>query len=137
MARKEIPEEPLTRIEQYLNAIVENGGGGGQVNPARVVDELPEEGEPGYIYLVLKSHSAQGNVYDEFIWALQPDGVTYGWELLGSSDTISLLLYNETGQHTDGAMTQKATTDAINSVAEEIPDTLTDQDYEALWEEES
>ena len=29
MARKEIPEEPMTRIEQYLNAIVENGGGGG------------------------------------------------------------------------------------------------------------
>lgn len=137
MARKEIPEEPLTRIEQYLNAIVENGGGGGQVNPARVVDELPEEGEPGYIYLVPKSHSAQGNVYDEFIWAMQPDGVTYGWELLGTSDTISIILYNETGQHTDGAMTQKATTDAINSVAEEIPDTLTDQDYEALWEEES
>ena len=137
MARKEIPEEPLTRIEQYLNAIVENGGGGGQVNPARVVDELPEEGEPGYIYLVPKSHSEKGNVYDEFIWALQADGTTYGWELLGSSDTISILLYNETGQHTDGAMTQKATTDAINSVAEEIPDTLTDQDYEALWEEES
>lgn len=137
MARKEIPEEPLTRIEQYLNAIVENGGGGGQVNPARVVDELPEEGEPGYIYLVPKSHSEKGNVYDEFIWALQSDGTTYGWELLGSSDTISILLYNETGQHTDGAMTQKATTDAINIVAEEIPDTLTDQDYEALWEEES
>ena len=29
MARKEIPEDPLTRIEQYLNAIVENGGAGG------------------------------------------------------------------------------------------------------------
>lgn len=29
MARKEIPAEPETRIEQYLDAIVRNGGGGG------------------------------------------------------------------------------------------------------------
>lgn len=65
---------------------IEGGGGGG--GEGRVVDELPEEGETGYIYLVLKEHTTEGDVYDEWIWALQQDGETYGWEHLGATNEV-------------------------------------------------
>lgn len=100
------------------------GGGGSE---ARVVDELPETGESGYIYLVLKETTKEGDIYDEYIWALQPDGETYGWEHIGATNEVTIKLYDTTGQNTDGAMTQKATTDALNEVL------MTQSD----WEENS
>ena len=93
----------------YQVAIV-GGGGGGE---ARVVDELPETGEPGYIYLVLKEETAQGDIYDEWIWALQQDETTYAWEHLGTTSEVTITLYDSTGTNTDGAMTQLATTSMV------------------------
>lgn len=65
---------------------IEGGGG----NEGRVVDELPEEGEPGYIYLVLKESSPEGDIYDEYMWVLQQDGETYGWEHIGATNEVNL-----------------------------------------------
>lgn len=65
---------------------IEGGGGGG--NEGRVVDELPEEGEPGYIYLVLKEHTPEGDIYDEYMWVLLQDGETHGWEHIGATNEI-------------------------------------------------
>lgn len=67
---------------------IEGGGGGG--NEGRVVDELPEEGEPGYIYLVLKESTPEGDIYDEYMWVLQQDGETYGWEHIGATNEVNL-----------------------------------------------
>ena len=86
------------------------------------VDKLPELGHAGYIYLVPSGATTSDNFYDEYVWTELPDG-TYGWELLG---TRSTKLYDDVGDNTDGAMTQKATTDAI-------PETLEKNEYEALW----
>lgn len=63
---------------------IEGGGG----NEGRVVDELPEEGEPGYIYLVLKESTPEGDIYDEYMWVLQQDGETYGWEHIGATNEV-------------------------------------------------
>ena len=119
----EYPAEPHTNVEQYLNYIIENGIGGGE---ARVVDELPAEGEPGYIYLVLKETTKEGDIYDEYIWALQQDGETYGWEHLGATNEVSIKLYDSEGDNTDGAMTQRAAT-AIKGLAKEL--TTADYNY--------
>lgn len=89
--------------------------GGGMT--ARIVDELPEKGETGYIYFVLKEVQEEGNIYDEYMWMLQEDGTTYDWEHIGISNEISVKLYQSTGQNADGAMSQKATTDALNTKA--------------------
>ena len=99
---------------------IEGGGG----NEGRVVDELPEEGEPGYIYLVLKEQSPEGDIYDEYMWVLLQDGETHGWEHIGATNEVSIVLYDEMGQNTDGAMTQKAVTDVIGDI-ETILQTLT------------
>ena len=93
----------------YQVAVVEGGTGG----EARVVDELPEIGEVGYIYLVLKETTSSGDIYDEYIWALQEDGETYAWEHLGATNEVTITLYDSTGQNTDGAMTQKAASNMI------------------------
>ena len=93
------------------------GGGGGTGGEARVVDKLPDVGEVGYIYLVLKEHTSQGDIYDEFVWALQQDGKTYDWEHLGTTSEVHIKLYDTTGQNTDGAMTQKAVTDELKKNA--------------------
>lgn len=63
---------------------IEGGGG----NEGRVVDELPEEGEPGYIYLVLKEHTPEGDIYDEYMWVLLQDGETHGWEHIGATNEV-------------------------------------------------
>lgn len=79
--------EVVEGAEMYANShpyqveVVGGSIGGGE---ARVVDQLPTEGENGVIYLVVKEHTAQGDVYNEYVWALQQDGETYDWELLGS-----------------------------------------------------
>lgn len=80
---------------------------------ARIVDELPETGETGYIYLVLKETTSEGDVYDEYMWVLQQDGETYAWEHIGATNEVTIKLYDSTGQNTDGAMTQLATTSMV------------------------
>ena len=78
-------DEMYANSHPYQVEIV--GGGGG--TEGKVVDELPEEGETGYIYLVLKEESEEGNIYDEYMWVLQQDE-TYGWEHIGATDKVSV-----------------------------------------------
>lgn len=65
---------------------LEGGGGIG----GRVVDELPAEGEQGYIYLILKESTPEGDIYDEYMWVLLQDGETYGWEHIGATNEVDL-----------------------------------------------
>lgn len=101
-------EKMFANSHPYKVAIV---GGSGQ--EARIVEELPETGESGYVYLVLKKSKKTGDIYDEYLWALQEDGKTYGWEHIGATSEVSIKLYDTYGQNEDGAMTQKATTDLV------------------------
>lgn len=102
----------------------------------QIVQSLPATGTKGTIYLVANSGTGQ-DIYDEYVY------VNNAWEKLGATFTlptasastlggvkigsglsidnngvlsatgVSMVLYNTTGQNTDGAMTQKATTDAL------------------------
>lgn len=107
----------------------------------KVVTSLPASGVKGTIYLVANSGSGQ-DVYNEYVW------VNNAWEKLGATFTlptasasvlggvkvgsglaidnsgvlsatgVSMVLYSTTGQNTDGAMTQKAASDAIAAKAD-------------------
>lgn len=112
--------------EMYANShpyqVVIVGGGGGQ--EGRVVDELPEVGEPGYIYLVLKEESSEGNIYDEYMWVLQQDGETYGWEHIGATNEVRVpTVVQTTGTSTEDVMSQKAVTDALASAGPTVVQT--------------
>lgn len=93
----------------YQVAIV----GGGAGSEGRVVTELPEEGEPGYIYLILKESTESGDIYDEYMWVLLEDGETHGWEHIGATNEVTITLYDSLGSNTDGAITQRAATRLI------------------------
>ena len=49
------------------------------------VDELPATGETNILYLVPVDDPETNNIYDEYIWTIQPDE-TYGWEKLGTTE---------------------------------------------------
>ena len=107
--------------EMYANShpykvVIEGGGIGFE---AVIVDELPETGDPKNIYFILKESTPEGDIYDEWMWMLQQDE-TYGWTHIGTTDTVEIKLYSSTGNHTDGAMTQKATTQAVNAVKSDL-----------------
>lgn len=83
--------DPVTRKEQYLYAIATNGGGGGGADDyeklanSMAIPDTPLTREEQYLDAIVKNGGGGGSV----------------------------TLYDTTGQNTDGAMTQKATTDAI------------------------
>ena len=64
----DIPEEPLTRIEAYLNKIIENGGGGGGTSDYDDLDNRPQ----------VNSHTLTGNMSSSDL-GLQSDVMT-GYE---------------------------------------------------------
>lgn len=68
------------------------------------VDELPDEGQPGVLYYVSKTGD---DTYDLYRW------IDNDWIKVDTD----IKLYGSTGQNTDGAMTQKAATDAISNLA--------------------
>lgn len=72
---------------------------------AIVVNELPEKGEPNAVYWLMKEGS---DAYDLYQW------VNDDWRKID----IDISLYGSTGNNTDGAMTQKATTDALATKAD-------------------
>lgn len=72
----------------------------------KVVDELPDEGESGVIYWLRKTGSE--DAYDLYEW------VNDDWRKLD----IDISLYSETGNNVNGAMTQKATTEALGQKAD-------------------
>lgn len=88
-------------------------GGGGQ--EARVVDELPEEGEAGYIYLVLKETTSEGDIYDEYIWALQQDGETYGWEHIGATNEVKIEIDDALSDTSENAVQNKVIKGALDN----------------------
>ena len=66
------------------------------------VDELPETGEAGILYLVPVEDGEDPNNYEEYIWA------NGEWELIGSTAVdISNMVTTDTDQEIDGAKTFK------------------------------
>lgn len=103
----------------------------------KIVDSLPEEGDPHYIYLVKKASGIKGNIYDEWMWVLDKDG-NYIWEQIGVTGEVSITLYGEEGQNTDGAMTQKAVTDALDELRAMVESgegvgNYTDKEWADFW----
>ena len=87
-----------------FKVFVEGGSGGGE---ARVVTELREEGESGYIDLILKEETSAGDIYDEWIWALQENGETYGWEHLGATNEVTIEIDDQMSDTSENAVQNK------------------------------
>lgn len=87
--------DPVTRKEQYLYAIATNGGGGGGADDyeklanSMAIPDAPLTREEQYLDAIVKNGGGGGG---------------------------SVTLYDTTGQNTDGAMTQRAVTDALPEV---------------------
>ena len=60
-----------------------------------IVNELPQEGEKGVIYLVANSGSGE-NIYDEYIWIVSGDPAVGHFELFGTQ-MVELIEYKGTG----------------------------------------
>ena len=73
----DIPEEPLTRIEAYLNKIIENGGGGGGTSDYDDLDNRPQ----------VNSHTLTGNMSSSDV-GLQSDVMT-GYEEPSATGAIA------------------------------------------------
>lgn len=86
-----------------------------------IVDELPQEGENGVIYLVPISGSSTPNVYEEYIWIGEEDPdthvVTYRFEKIGTTD-IDLSGYVQKSDIS--TMTNLEITSAVNTAYENI-----------------
>ena len=52
------------------------------------VDELPESGEPGYLYIVYKSNDSAQDQYDEYIWVTIENNGGH-WEKIGGSSAVT------------------------------------------------
>ena len=74
---------------------------------AEIVSVLPATGEPNILYLVAKSTTASGNVYDEYLY------INGAWELIGSTD-IDLSGYVQASEM--HAITNTEITDIVNQV---------------------
>ena len=85
------------------------------------MDTLPEVGEPGFIYLVLKETTREGDIYDEYIWAQQSDE-SFAWEHLGATNEVIVPtktsdLINDSGYINKSVndLTNYTTTTAMNT----------------------
>jgi hypothetical protein len=74
------------------NVISATGAGGGAGFDAIVVQELPEEGQKGVVYLLAKDGTAP-DVYDEYVWI----NATQTFELIGSTK-VDLTDYTTKGE---------------------------------------
>lgn len=73
---------PVDRKEQYLAYIAEHGGGGGGTSfEVVIVEELPETGQNGKIYLVPSEDGEEPDIYDEYLWIQS----TSSFERIGST----------------------------------------------------
>lgn len=76
----------------------------------RIVDDLPQEGKNGVIYLVPKDTILEfNNTYIEYIWASNDDG--QGWERLGSLDVDS-----ELNEDSKNPVENRVVAKAINNI---------------------
>lgn len=116
-----------------------------------IVEELPEVGNPNYIYLVPNNDEEESNVYDEYIWLAEAEkyerigGVSIdmtnyvtldteqtisgvktfstGVKTSSVSSTTTLTLYSESGIETKGNITpQETTTNDIGSSSKKYKD---------------
>ncbi len=116
-----------------------------------IVEELPEVGNPNYIYLVPNNDEEESNVYDEYIWledaeeyekigGLSIDTANFvtvdseqtisgvktfssGIKTSSVSSTAALALYSESGIETKGNITpQETTTNDIGSSSKKYKD---------------
>lgn len=95
-----------------------------------IVEELPEVGDPGKIYLVLKEETPEGDIYDEWIWV--PQGDVYGWEHLGTTNEVTITVDDSLSDTSENPVQNKVITNALgNKLGTE--NVLTDNQYEALW----
>ena len=81
---------------------------------AKVVDELPETGEKGFIYLVPKDESNPEDTYEEYVWALGKDG-SYGWEHIGSTD-VKIEIDDELSDTSENPVQNKVIKDALDNI---------------------
>lgn len=49
-----------------------------------IVSELPDEGIESVFYLVPSTDPKNNDIYDEYMWVMNPDTGVYSWELIGS-----------------------------------------------------
>ena len=80
----------------------------------RKVDVLPDVGETYVFYLVPVDDPEVSNIYDEYIWVLQPDE-TYGWEKIGTTE-VDLSGYVPTSRK----INNKALTEDITLTASDV-----------------
>lgn len=92
---------PESRLELFLAYIAEHGSGGASFE-ARIVEQLPETGENGIIYLVPHQGGVAPNIYDEYLWIASSSS----FETIGSTQ-IDLSDYVK---NTDYATTTKGGT---------------------------
>ncbi len=88
----------------------------------RVVDSLPDTGEPGVIYMTAAESPATGNLYAEYVW----EGGA--WEKLGDVQMPDLTPYAKTDDVTAAiasALTPYATTESVAAGLAGKQDTLT------------
>lgn len=72
----------------------------------KIVEELPEEGEEGYLYLV-KVQGSLTDHYKEYIWLIPEEGEPY-WEPIGDT-TIRAELDAASGEHINEVGTPRVT----------------------------
>lgn len=97
--------------KQTINSVpylVELEGGGGAGFEARIVDELPETGENGVMYLVANGGAA-GNTYDEFLWIESEEK----FEKVGTTEVVPPEVVQTIGTSTTDVMSQNATSNLI------------------------
>ena len=87
----------------------------------KLVTELPETGEEGVLYYLEIDESGATDTYDLYRW------LNNGWVKVDTD----IILYSGTGQNVDGAMTQKAVTDAISNISGVKTLTSADVNYPA------
>lgn len=79
------------------------------------VDNLPERGVSGVIYLVPKDQPEGPDYYEEWIWCLGPDELTYVWESIGRTDAISIIVDSVLDLTSENPVQNKVITRALNN----------------------
>ena len=112
-----------TYNDYYLLATDENVGG----FTAKIVEELPETGDPSLIYLVLKEETSEGNIYDEWMWVLDSNN-EYVWEHIGATNEVTIELDDALDYDSENAIENQAVTRTIFADADLTKIAITDAD---------
>lgn len=91
---------------------------------AKIVDELPQTGDPSIIYLILKEESEEGNIYDEWMWVLGPDNI-YAWEHIGATNEVTLEVDDTMSDESENPVQNKVIKTYVDDSVSGKQDTLT------------